>query len=193
MSFNGIFMAVPGYHHILQGYYEGNFICFTWKSFGDILKKCIKQQFKRAKIFGSIFLDFSPAWEKSVLGGRCRRERKELAITLFPSPSAPFPNSLWHSKWTWGWRGRMLLLKSSLPDFSVEGSDSHEHEQETSPWSRFQAWIINGCISSPLIASPSGDVFFGLTSVNTCWIYIKSWKCTIKAHRPSNCCLYLKI
>lgn len=119
MSFNGIFMAVPGYHHILQGYYEGNFICFTWKSFGDILKKCIKQQFKRAKIFGSIFLDFSPAWEKSVLGGRCRRERKELEITLFPSPSAPFPNSLWHSKWTWGWRGRMLLLKSSLCQTSL--------------------------------------------------------------------------
>lgn len=39
MSLNGIFMALPGYYHILQGYYEGNFICFTQKSFSDILKK----------------------------------------------------------------------------------------------------------------------------------------------------------
>lgn len=61
----------------------------------------------------------------------------------------------------------------SLPGFSVESSDFHEHEQETSPSSRFQAWVINGCISSPLIASSSGDVFFSLTSANTRSVRIK--------------------
>lgn len=116
MSLNGLFMALPGYHHILQGYYEGNFICFTRKSFGDILKKCIMQQFKIAKIFGSSFL----AWGKSVWGGRCRRKRRELEIT----PSAfllllSFPTTFQHSKSTQGLRGRTLLLKSTLHQASL--------------------------------------------------------------------------
>lgn len=175
MSLNGIFMALPGYHHILQGYYEGNFICFTQKSFGDILKKCIMQQFKKAKIFCSSFLDFSPAWAKTVCGGRCRRQRRELEITLPPFLLFALFS---HRSPTFKINVRMegedaAVEEHSLPGFSVQRSDFHEHEQETSPWSCFQAWIINGCISSPLIASSSGDVFFSPTSVNTRSVRIK--------------------
>lgn len=61
----------------------------------------------------------------------------------------------------------------SLPGFSVERSDFHEHEQETSPWSCFQGWIINGCISIPLITSSSGDVFLSLTAANAHPIHTK--------------------
>lgn len=83
-------------------------------------KKCIMQQFKRAKIFGSSFLDFSPAWEKCARGGRCRRERRELEINLSPFLLLfSFPTTLQRSKSTWGSRGRMLLLKSTLCQASL--------------------------------------------------------------------------
>lgn len=77
MSLNGIFMALPGYHCILQGYYEGNFISFTRKSFGDIPKKCIMQQFKIAKIFGTSFLDFNSAREKKYAGREVQKKKGE--------------------------------------------------------------------------------------------------------------------
>lgn len=97
MSLNGIFMALPGYHCILQGYYEGNFISFTRKSFGDIPKKCKMQQFKIAKIFGTSFLDFNPAWEKKLCRkGSAEEKMREREITLPPlllllsSPTSPW-------------------------------------------------------------------------------------------------------
>lgn len=83
-------------------------------------KKCKMQQFRIAKIFGSSFLDFSPAWEKSVWRGRCRRERTELEINLSPFLLLlSFPIALRRSKSTWGWRGRMLPMKSTLCQASL--------------------------------------------------------------------------
>lgn len=133
-------------------------------------KKCIMQQFKIAKIFGSSFLDFNPARGKKYAGREVQKKKERNRNNpLSLPPFALFSHlSLTDLKSTCGLRGRILLLleSTSLPGFSVERSDFHEHEQETSPWSCFQDLIINGCISIPLITSSFGDVIFSLTAAN---------------------------
>lgn len=93
------------------------------------------QQFKTATIFGSSLLDFSPVWEKSIWGGRCRREGREIEITLSPFPPfvlfAPHSPLFEINEWLKG--EDAAVEEPSLLGFPVEMSDFHENEQDTFP------------------------------------------------------------